>query len=185
MGPLERLFRTVIDARNRIRRHRDQKLDDRCWLDDLLIWALLPDSPPELVAPPTDAMDRCRSFYAHRRSKTADPFPPGVPIDPANEGFDDDLDILDGAALEAELARLLEAVRVHRDVTGRERTLDDDRALYAALPEKIPADFRLPPEDAFLGEAVSPHAGCPAFWRSHGACPAATHNLHRWGSCKT
>lgn len=184
MEPLERLFRAVIDARNRIRNHRDQKGDNRCWLDDLLVWTLLPDSPPDLAAPPPDAMDRCRAFYAHRRSDTADPFPTGVPIDPANEGFDDGLDVMDGAGLEAELARLLEAVRVHRDVTGRECTLDDDRELYAALPEKVPADFRLPPKDAFLGEACAPHAGCPAFWRSHANCPAASHNLHQWGRCK-
>lgn len=62
-------------------------------------------------------------------------------------------------------------------------TADDDRALYAILPEKMPADLRLPPEDHFLGETKSPDAGCPAFWRSHDGCGPEC-NLHQWGPCK-
>jgi hypothetical protein len=84
--------------------------------------------------------------------------------------------------LALEHARLGAAILRHRDIADRPRTADDDRALYAVLPEKLPADFRLPPEDEFLGEAKAPHAGCPSFWRSHAACPAA-HDLHRWGPC--
>lgn len=57
------------------------------------------------------------------------------------------------------------AIRAHRDARG------DDRLPYAVLPEKIPCDFRLPPEAEFLGEAIAPHAGRPSFWRSHSACP--------------
>ena len=39
--------------------------------------------------------------------------------------------------------------------------------------------------EEFIGEAKAPHAGCPAFWRSHANCPVERHNLHRWGPCVT
>ncbi len=82
------------------------------------------------------------------------------------------------------MMRLEDGLRIHRDISGRPRTIEDDRVLYSVLPEKIPADFRLPPRSEFLGEVRSPHAGCPAFWRSHNGCSATRHDLHQWGPCK-
>lgn len=164
-----------------IRLHRDQRGDDRCWLDDWRLWKLLPETVLDDTRVPADATARCEAFYRHRRADVADPVPADAIIDPAR--WDDDLAGADGATLNVELARLRGAIADHRDVEDRERTLDDDRALYAVLPEKIPADFRLPPEPEFLGEARAPTAGCPAFLRSHGTCPGTCHNLHRWGPC--
>lgn len=39
---------------------------------------------------------------------------------------------------------MLEGIKKHRDIEGQERTLEDDQLLYDLLPEKMPADFRLP-----------------------------------------
>ncbi len=88
------------------------------------------------------------------------------------------------AELVETLFALQQSIRAHRDIFSKKRTLEDDRTLYALLPEKIPADFRLPPEPEFLGEAKAPRAGCPSFWRSHSTCATSDHDLHKWGPCK-
>lgn len=172
-------LQAVVEMRDAIRAHRDARGDDRCWLDDYSVWAQLPDTPPEPVAPPAyeDAMKKCRDYFNHRRSDR-----PPAEAD-ASAQPDADLGNMDERQLNQERLRLQDAIRTHRDVAGRPRNIEDDRALYSALPEKTEADFRLPPEADFLGEARAPHAGCPSFWRSHGNCAAARHNLHRWGPC--
>lgn len=97
--------------------------------------------------------------------------------------LDDDLAALSEDGLVRELLHTQQAVRVHRDIVGRERTLENDRALYLVLPERLTADFRLPSEAEFLGEAKAPTAGCPSFWRSHQSCKSETHDVHAWGPC--
>ncbi len=178
----ERLSR-LKQFRREIRWHRDQKGDDRCWVDDFRVWQLLEDSPPRLVHLPSyDAMmARCEAFYVHRRADTPDPVP--TTANTNQTPWDDDLEQMCASAVYDELVRLQDAVRLHRDTASRRPlTINDDRALYAVLPECIPADFRLPSHAAFLGDAV-PNAGCPAFWWSHQACPGNQHDLHRWGPC--
>ncbi len=170
----------IIQIRRLIRTHRDQIGDDRCWVDDGLVWSALPDSPPEMTTIPSDAMERCEAFFRLRRADEADVVPYRAMRDP--ERWDEDVNELDGELLREEVSRIESAIRAHRDV-GRPLTVDDDRALYAVLPERIPADFRLPPKDAFLGEARAPRAGCPSFWRSHANCPTTCHHLHAWGPC--
>jgi hypothetical protein len=89
-----------------------------------------------------------------------------------------------------ELVKLQDAILAHREVGNKPRTVEDDRQLYRVLPEKLPADFRLPPKEDFLGEAKAPTAGCPSFWRSHfgcsgcGECAQKASDLHKWGPCK-
>lgn len=177
------LREAMRERRRVIREHRDMRGDDRCWLDDYVVWAMLDDSPPAPSALPAfeAGMEKCRQFFRDRNAEAADPAPTGAIVDPAR--WDDDLQNTTPAQLLDELVRVQEAIRRHRDIAGRPRTAEDDRALYGVLPEKVPADFRLPPEEAFLGEARSPQAGCPAFWRSHSACATSRHNLHRWGPC--
>ena len=166
-----------------MRYHRDQKGDNRCWVDDLRLWELLPDTPIKPSALPSydEMMKRCTAYYRHRRAEAADPVPSHAIVDTTR--WDTDLSSMGEAALEQELERLQVAVLAHRDIQGRERTLDDDRALYRVLPEQVTADFRLPNEADFLGEARAPKAGCPSFWRSHQACSTARHDLHAWGPC--
>lgn len=181
MNP-EELRGSILTMRQAIRRHRDTKGDDRCWLDDFLVWKILSDSPDDLTVLPAyeDAMSACRSFFELRRSSELDPVPVDAIVDSAH--WDEDLVNASEEQLGLILAMLSAAIRVHRDIKERPRTIEDDRKLYAVLPEKLPADFRLPTEGAFLGTEVE-GAGCPNFWKSHGCCPCTTHNLHAWGPC--
>lgn len=172
----------IVEVRNAIRKHRDQKGDDRCWLDDYFVWNLHPDSPKDITTLPAfeDGMAECVKFFRYRQATSADVTPPDALVDSTT--WDGDLDQMDGLALTREIERLYQAIHEHRDISGRDRTLGDDRKLYAVLPEKLPADFRLPPENEFLGEKRS-GAGCPQFFKSHAACLSPDHNLHAWGPC--
>lgn len=173
---------SIRRLRSAVREHRDQKGDDRCYLDDAAFWTVLDDAATRVALPSFgEGMRRCREFYAHRRAETADPIPPDAILDPAR--WDEDLAAMSGSDLTRTYAALAAAIRGHREVTGRPRALEDDRRLYAVLPERLPADFRLPPIEEFLGEAKSPCAGCPSFWRSHLGCGTDDHDLHRWGPC--
>lgn len=180
MAPGE-LQDAILERRAAIRAHRDARGDDRCWLDDHAVWAHVDAAPADLTVPPgfEEAMRRCREFYRHRRADA-----PDAPAASAPRGDSDaDLERMTQAGLAACLVDLQAAIRAHANIRDRPRTLADDRALYAVLPDKIPADFRLPPENDFLGEGKAPRAGCPSFWRSHAACPGAKHDLHKWGPC--
>ncbi len=167
-----------------IRKHRDAKGDDRCWLDDYFVWALIPGSPsaPRAISF-EEGMDKCREFWKNRREIFTDRVPEDVLIRLII--CDKDLEFKTQDELTEELNQLYFRIVAHRDIFDRPRTLEDDRKLYAVLPEKIPADFRLPPENEFLGEALAPGAGCPAFWRSHESCLVSRHDLHKWGPCQT
>ena len=178
------LLYAIKVRRDYVRWHRDQKMDDRCWIDDLGLWEFLRDTPPHegKMLSFEEGMRLCKEFYAHRRAEAPDAIPAHALIDPAQ--WDLDLRGMHHAELVAELHKIQITIQAHRDIKDRKRTLEDDRALYALLPEKLPADFRLPPEPDFLGEAKAPKAGCPSFWRSHGNCATEKHDLHRWGPCK-
>ncbi|MEK7151798.1 MAG: hypothetical protein AAB784_03780 [Patescibacteria group bacterium] len=173
----------IFERRESIRSCRDQRGDDRCFIDDWLLWEWLSDSPPKPVIFSIEwGMEQCVLFYEHRRAETADVIAHDAISDPMH--WDDDLKKMTPEQLHNELIRIQEGLRKHRDIKNRPRTVEDDRAIYGLLPEKMPADFRLPPKEEFLGEAASPHAGCPAFWRSHSQCGTLCHNFHQWGPCR-
>lgn len=173
----------ILERRKSIRSSRDQCGDDRCFMDDWLLWRWLSDSLPEPVTFSIECgMKQCTLFYEHRRANEEDSIPEGAILDSTH--WDDDLESMTLSQLRSELICIQEALHVHRDISGRPRNVEDDRTLYCILPEKIPADFRLPQKEEFLGESRSPHAGCPAFWRSHSQCHTKCHNLHQWGPCK-
>ncbi|OHA33722.1 MAG: hypothetical protein A2928_01975 [Candidatus Taylorbacteria bacterium RIFCSPLOWO2_01_FULL_45_15b] len=178
------LIEKIKKIRCAIRYHRDQVEDDRCWLDDYLVWAELPDSPPPRNLTLQQKLLKCEIFYANRRADEPDPRSEQAILDPAL--WDRDLEKMSLIELAQTKATLLFVVGYHRDleeVERRARTIKDDRDLYSiALPEKIPADFRLPPRDEFLGRAKS-GAGCPNFWDSHEHCGREC-NLYEWGPCK-
>ena len=176
------LLRMIFECRRAIRYHRDQKGDDRCWLDDYLVWRMLDDSPSAPILPFGEAMWRCEEFYVFRRADAADPVPPDAIPDPAL--WDADIPRMDAGELLDKLAQAQETIRRHRDMPHWLRTIEHDRLLYSVLPEKIPPDFRLPPRNEFLGEAKAPCAGCPSFWRSHANCSIEKHDPHRWGPCE-
>lgn len=170
----------IGELRNIVRYHRDQKGDDRCWLDDFLLWKTV--SGKDITELPTyeEGMRKCRAYFGLRSMKSLDQTPVNAVIDP--EKWDEDLTTMNEEQLRTECTRIERAIRKHYDIVGRERTVDDDRELYSVLPEKIPADFRLPCEEDFLG-TTKINAGCPQFWKSHSSC-SGKHNLHQWGPCQ-
>lgn len=85
--------------------------------------------------------------------------------------------------LNSEILKLENAIRKHRDIFDRERTLEDDKELYNILQDKKVEDFTLPPRDEFLGD-VKINAGCPNFWKSHQMCNQNDHDIHSWGPCE-
>lgn len=171
---LIKLIRAVI------RWHRDQKGDDRCWLDDFKVWQMAFDRITEVHFPDFETgMAICRVYYAYRRTDYPDPVPENAILDPRL--WNADLTIMTIDELRVELEKLQTAIRTHRDISDRIRTFEDDRLLYLVLPEKIPADFRLPSEADFLGEHKD--RGCPAYWRSHEKCYTLCHQFDKWGPC--
>ncbi|MGE4232904.1 MAG: hypothetical protein AB7F43_06185 [Bacteriovoracia bacterium] len=179
----EELKVKILVVRKAIRYHRDQKMDDRCWLDDYLVWNALSESEGLREPPSWQQMQKkCETFFAQRRSEVADEMPPEAKFDP--QSWDKDLDEMKYDDLQSELKKIDSAIEVHKSLSEKKRTLNDDRELYRVLPEKIACDFRLPDREDFLGERKAPDGGCPSFWRSHQSCNTKKHNLHIWGPCK-
>ena len=51
-----------------IRKHRDQRGDDRCWLDDMELYAVLGDARVDLTLPPKDEfLGHCARFWECRQ----------------------------------------------------------------------------------------------------------------------
>ena len=176
------MIAAIRKRRQVVRVHRDATGDDRCWVSDYLVWEMLNDTLRVSVVfqfSMEQKMARCRLFYEHRRADAPDPIPEDATLDPLQ--WDNDLWKMMPDELFAKLIRIQEAIRCHRNIFGRPRTIEDDRKLYSVLPEKIPADFRLPPEKEFIGRSLQ-HAGCPNFWDSHATCGHLC-NLHQWGPC--
>jgi hypothetical protein len=164
---LTHLKQEILDFRKDLRYHRDQLGDDRCWVDDSLLYEHLPEKKGIITRlPKWDKMAvECSRFQRMRGSGKHT----GIGFKEVNYNlFDSDLDKMDSTAMIRELMVLRVAVRKHRDL-GPKKTLEDDAELYALLPEKIPADFWLPPELLI---------NCHRFWDIK-----QTHNpekIHEW-----
>ena len=81
---------------------------------------------------------------------------------------DYDLTTLSPEQLKAELLRLRNGIRQHRDEKGHGRCWLDDLRLYDLLPEKLPADTKLPPREEFLENCARFHEtrqGKKEFWK--------------------
>lgn len=67
----------VEKLRDGIRYHRDQKGDDRCWVDDLRLYEILPEGAEGLdtTLPPEDVfLDNCKRFCRSRQVPVGQPF---------------------------------------------------------------------------------------------------------------
>lgn len=66
------LLQEIMRLRSAIRYHRDQKGDDRCWLDDIKLYELLPEtSSHELTLPPQEEfLSSCKRFWECRQGQT-------------------------------------------------------------------------------------------------------------------
>ncbi len=144
LSPRRLIVKSIKNTRMKIRSHRDQKLGNRRWPNDYSVWGCIKGSP---VVPTNlsheEVVRRCREFYTHRRSETRDQVPAEVIL--SRNFWNSDLREMTMKHLDEEQRRLKQAILCHRDIVERPRTLNDDRALYRVLPEKLVADFRLPP----------------------------------------
>lgn len=179
------LIEAIIERRKVIRYHRDQIADERCFLDDDLVHQMLDDTPSlELPKNPEGKMALCEEFYKYRRSHEPDKNPFFLFRFWFRGNWD--LYFKSRYRLLLELNMLQVQIKRHRDVPvkrQRPRLVRDDRMLYQILPDRLSADFRLPPVEDFLGQGKAPVAGCPSFWASHRNCRAQCHNWHKWGPC--
>lgn len=117
------LLAEVARLRAAIRNHRDQRGDDRCWLDDQTLYEALGEPIPEnaqALPPKADFLTSCERYYEQRRCP-AHVYPPGK---------------MRIAELEAEVERISD--HASRDTTAeRER----DSLLSASVFEVRPGEF--------------------------------------------
>jgi hypothetical protein len=74
---LEELQTEAKRLRDAIRYHRDQKGDDRCWVDDLRLYEALPEPPTNYdpTLPPEDVfLANCKRFCQSRQTPVGQPF---------------------------------------------------------------------------------------------------------------
>lgn len=85
------LTAAILERRSAIRSHRDQRGDNRCWVDDYTVWMFVeglvtaPLVPFDYVA----VMQNCHQFYHCRRADQPDPMPVDAIMNPVH--WDDDL----------------------------------------------------------------------------------------------
>lgn len=81
----------IVELETAIRKHRDQRGDDRCWLDDRQLYHAViepngRENLPDLVLPPKcEFLESCSRYWEHRQSKgdkmfSADALPNGMTI---------------------------------------------------------------------------------------------------------
>jgi len=73
----EQLKEEVLKLRGAIRYHRDQKGDDRCWVDDLRLYELMPEGAEgyDPTLPPEDVfLENCKRFCRSRQTPVGSPF---------------------------------------------------------------------------------------------------------------
>ena len=62
------LYEKIERLEAAIREHRDQKGDDRCWLDDLKLYDVLGETPPALSLPPKcEFLESCARYWEQRQ----------------------------------------------------------------------------------------------------------------------
>jgi hypothetical protein len=70
---LEHMVEEVRRLRNGIRKHRDAKGHDRCWQNNLELYALLPDTTPGNLPGPLppwpEFVARCEAYHAEEERK--------------------------------------------------------------------------------------------------------------------
>lgn len=69
----------VLRLRAAIRNHRDQRGDDRCWIDDEMLYGSLDEPLPldiSALPPKEDFLKSCERYYEQRRCPL-DAYPPG------------------------------------------------------------------------------------------------------------
>lgn len=136
----------ILKARNAIRKHRDAVGDDRCWLDDDLVYQCLPGYKPiTTLCPRVEFLKKCRIFKERRCGWRS--YAPGLLRVPLLESgmSDEDIDRWTVKTLRAHVLWLWLAIQNHHDC-GDNKTSFDDILLYLVLPDGIEPNLSLPPE---------------------------------------
>ena len=160
------LVATLEVIRAAVREHRDQIGDYRCWVDDEVLYhRILPElSGVQPTVPPASEFIRLCESYFNRRQDPCEP-PQQIPLDSSvgplqhdhDSSLDADLAEKSVESLQSEIEDWYRAIRTHREKGHHQRTHEDDKTLYLALPERVSAVTQLPPRDLFLGK------NCPAY----------------------
>jgi hypothetical protein len=149
----------IIKLRNIIRYHRDQKGNDRCWLDDELLYESLPETTDKVIVLPSREvfMEKCARFHARRQA----PEQTKQVNQEADQLPDQDIEELTEGEQKKEVARLKQAIRLHRNIGDSQRSWQDDQRLYKVLNENTEYDTTLPDQETFL-------SACDRFFASRG-----------------
>lgn len=73
----EQLKEEIKRLRSIIRYHRDQKGDDRCWVDDLRLYETLPEGSAgydPTLPPEEEFLNNCKRFCHSRQTPVGQPF---------------------------------------------------------------------------------------------------------------
>lgn len=127
--------------------HRDQRGDDRCWYDDLMLYWHLPESIRYPVKLSREQMAARCAYY--RRCRGSDKRPARLPEQCAEQPHAY-LQGMSRRELMSEAHKLRAGIRKHQRIGTDKLAVEDDEKLYALLPGGIEADFRLPPTELFL-----------------------------------
>lgn len=141
-----RAVEEILKARQAIRQHRDARGDDRCWLDDDLVYQCLPGYKPIMtLCSKEEFMKKCRIFKERRCGW--DSYPRGLLTVPRLESgmSDTDIDKWSDEKLRAHILWLWLCIKNHQGC-GDNKTSVDDILLYLVLPDGIEPDLSLPPE---------------------------------------
>lgn len=143
-----------------IRHHRDQRGDDRCWLDDLVLYETLGEPPPDFsLMPECEFLESCRRFYRQRMEQAADLDPGQMTIqqltdqvaavtaerDEARDG-----QAASAAERDATLARLADAGATIARAGLMIATLRDERD---TLIDHWPETWHMPPRTTDHGQS--------------------------------
>src|SRR5262245_65608880 len=83
------LRREVKQLQDAIRKHRDERGDDRCWLDDRDLYSILPEG----FTPPAEdscvELDRCRAYIASRHDPATSYLSPQRKIEALEAKFEE------------------------------------------------------------------------------------------------
>jgi hypothetical protein len=71
LGLLYGSYKRVVELELAIKRHRDERGNDRCWLDDARLYAVLPGAKQlTIVLPPKEEfLQECDKYWECRQSK--------------------------------------------------------------------------------------------------------------------
>jgi len=172
----------ILERWGAIRTHRDEKDIGRCWANDYPVAFMVTDTTLPVRVPENfqQALAQCERFYDLRGSTQVPVILPDAITDPAH--WDDSLI---GASREQLWDTLVKLQLLIKSWNEAEPSVANDERLYAGLPEKLQADFRLRDRPKFLGgtRQTAPDGSCIAHWCSHEGCDSRICDPTKPGPC--